>query len=232
MLALAQANPSQGAGLYANFYHLFWGVPAYGGALFDDTGRAILEQNDGATAFLTWLSAMNDTPGVFVDLDYGMLIDRFKKGEFAFFVDGPWSSAELEAALGDALGVALLPAGPARAAQPWLNAEGVMLNPVYSPAQQQLALRLALHLASPESGAILAQTAQRVPAQIGTPLEDPILAGFAAQAQNAIPLTNQPELDAMWGYTGDMLLKVLNNVLSPEEAVLEASTLINEANDK
>ncbi|MBI1294888.1 extracellular solute-binding protein [bacterium] len=232
MLALAQANPRQGAGLYANFYHLFWGVPAYGGALFDDTGRAILEQSDGAAAFLAWLSAMSNTPGVFVDLDYGMLIDRFKKGEFAFFVDGPWSSAELEAALGDALGVALLPAGPAGAAQPWLNAEGVMLNPVYSPAQQQLALRLALHLAGPESGAILAQTAQRVPAQIGAPIEDPILAGFTAQAQNAVSLTNQPELDAMWGYTGDMLLKVLNDVLSPEEAVLEASTLINEANDK
>lgn len=232
MLALAQATPSQGAGIYANFYHLFWGIPAYGGALFDAEGRVILEQNSAAADFLTWLLAMSDTPGVFVDLDYGMLIDRFKKGEFAFFIDGPWSNAELKGALGDALGITLLPRGPVGPARPWLNAEGVMLNPVYSPAQQQLALRLALHLSSAESGAILAQTAQRIPAQIGAPVADPILAGFMAQAGDAVPLANQPELDEVWGYTGDMLIKVINDVLSPVEAVLEASTLINEANDK
>ncbi|MBX3000233.1 MAG: extracellular solute-binding protein [Caldilineaceae bacterium] len=232
MLALAQANPQQGAGLYANFYHLYWGIGAYGGALFDAEGRVILDETAGAAEFLTWLVEMNNTAGVYVDLDYGMLIDRFKKGEFAFFVDGPWSIEELRNSLGDAIGNAPLPAGSAGAAKPWLNADGVFLNPISSPHQQQLALRMAQHLTTAQSGTVLATVARRVPAQIDAQVTDPLLLGFTEQAQVAIPEPHRPEMVEVWGYTGDMVLKVLGGVLTPEEAVIEATTLINEANNK
>ncbi len=232
MLALAQADPTQGAGLYANFYHLFWGIPAYGGSLFDEDGRVILEQTTGTAEFLSWLSTMEQTPGVFVEQDYGELLDRFKKGEFAFFVDGPWSRDDLRQSLGDALAVALLPAGPAGPARPWLSAEGVMINPAIPQAQQRLALQLAIHLSSAESSTILAETAGRIPAWSDTELNDPISAGFMRQAESAIALTNRPEMAEVWGYAGDMLLKVINQVMSPQQAVLETSTLINEANGK
>jgi maltose-binding protein MalE len=232
MLALAQANPQQGAGLYANFYHLYWGLGAYGAALFDENGRVILDETPGAADFLAWLVEMNNTPGVFVELDYGMLIDRFKKGEFAFFIDGPWSAEELRQSLGDALGSTLLPAGPAGVAQPWLNADGVFLNPVSSPHQQQLALRLAQHLTSAESASVLATTARRVSAHTDAQIEDPLLLGFVEQAQVAIPEPHRPEMTEVWGYAGDMVLKVLNGSTPPQAAVIEAAALINEANDK
>ena len=58
-----------------------------------------------------------------------MLLDRFTKGEFAYFVDGPWAAAQLSAALGDDLMVIPLPAGPAGPAQPWLYSDGVFVNP-------------------------------------------------------------------------------------------------------
>jgi maltose-binding protein MalE len=232
MLALAQADPQQGAGLYANFYHLYWGIGAYGGALFDAEGRVILDATTGAAEFLAWLVEMSNTPGVFVDLDYGMLIDRFKKGEFAFFIDGPWSAEELRSSLGDAIGNAPLPAGPAGVAQPWLNADGVFLNPTASPHQQQLALRLARHLTDVESGAVLASVARRVPAQITAQIDDPLLLGFLEQAQAAIPEPHRPEMAEVWGYAGDMMLKALGGTMTPEDAVIQAAALINEANDK
>ncbi|RME50064.1 MAG: extracellular solute-binding protein, partial [Caldilineae bacterium] len=143
MIELAQADPTQGAGLYTNFYHLYWGIPAYGGALFDEQGRVILDQTPGTAQFLDWLRRAAQTQGIFASLDYGMLIDRFKKGEYAFFVDGPWSRAELQQALGSDLGMALLPAGPVGPARPWLAADGVFLNPNRDREQQQLALDLA-----------------------------------------------------------------------------------------
>lgn len=232
MLALAQADPQQGAGLYANFYHLYWGLGAYGATLFDEDGHVILDETTGTADFLTWLVEMNNTAGVFVDLDYGMLIDRFKKGEFAFFIDGPWSAEELRQSLGDALDNAPLPDGPAGAATPWLNADGVFLNPVSSPHQQQLALRLAQHLTSAESGTVLAATARRVPAQTGAQIDDPLLLGFVEQAKTAVPEPHRPEMTEVWGYAGDMLLKVLGGNMTPTDAVIEAATLINEANDK
>ena len=137
MLAQAQAAPTQGAGLYNSLYHLFWGLGAYGGRLFDDSGAVVLDQGGDVAGYLAWLRQMSQTQGSYVDTDYGMLLDRFKKGEFAYFVDGPWAIGDLSAALGTNLAVASLPAGPSGPAQPWLHADGVMLNPRVAPEQQQ-----------------------------------------------------------------------------------------------
>jgi arabinogalactan oligomer/maltooligosaccharide transport system substrate-binding protein len=233
LLTLARQNPQHGIGLYANLYHLYWGIPAYGGQLLDEKSRVILDQTSGAADFLRWLTQLNQIPGAFVAPDYGMLLDRFKKGEFAFFVDGPWSIDDLRQALGDALSVALLPGGPAGPAKPWLNADGVFLNPTSAPAQQQLALLLASRLTDAQSGGILAQTARRLPAnrmaQVGA---DPLLQGFTRQAAVAQSIPTAPEMDEVWNYGDDMILKALYGVADPSMIVLETTTLINEANVK
>lgn len=232
-LALAQQNPVQGGGLYASLYHLYWGFPAYGAQLFDQSGRVVLDQNDGAAAFLTWLNRMSKTPGVFVDADYGMLLDRFKKGEYAFFVDGPWAIDELRSALGDNLAVTTLPAGSTGPAQPWLSAEGVFLNPRAVADQQQRALAFARFITGPNGGEILARTARRLPANRNAPVgEDRLLHGFLQQAVNAQPMPALPEMENVWGYGGDLLLKVINDVGDPQSIVVETTTLINEANGK
>src|SRR5690606_34326748 len=132
--------PTAGIGLYNNLYHLYWGLPAYGAQLFDEGGLAVVDKTGDAAAYLAWLRAVGETTGSYVDPDYGMLLDRFKKGEFAYFVDGPWAIDELRGALGENLAVAQLPAGPAGSAQPWLTADGVFVNPTVSPEQQALAL--------------------------------------------------------------------------------------------
>ena len=233
LLALAQSAPEKGAGLYANLYHLYWGFPAYGATLMDDQGAIVLDQTGDAAGFLGWLNEINDAPGSYVDLDYGMLIDRFKKGEFAFFVDGPWAIDELRGALGDDLGVTLLPAGPAGPAQPWLSAEGVMLNPTLDDAQSQRALIIAQGLTDADAGSLWASAARRLPAaqeaDMGT---DPIVLGFQQQAVTAQAIPTLSEMDAVWGYAGDMIVKTINGVMAPEEAVIEAAALINEENGK
>ncbi|HRW08700.1 MAG TPA: extracellular solute-binding protein [Caldilineaceae bacterium] len=232
LLKLAQASPQTGVGLYATLYHLYWGFPAYGAQLLDANGRAILDQGNGATDYLTWLATLNRVDGSYIDSDYGMLLDRFKKGEFAFLVDGPWSIGELQGALGDNLAVTTLPAGPVANAQPWLNTDGVFLNPSLDPEQQWLATLFARHITSAESGQTLAQLANRLPANRTVALENPLLQGFMAQGASAEPYPTVPEMAEVWGYGGDLLIKVLDANLDPAEAVLETTTLINEANGK
>lgn len=233
LLTLAAQNPALGIGLYANLFHLYWGIPAYGGALFDNTNRAILDHSPGAADYLRWLAQAAATPGIFVEQDYGALIDRFKKGEFAFFVDGPWAAAELRQALGDGLTVAPLPAGPAGPAQPWMGVDAIFVNPNTGPDQQWKAVTLARFLTDAQNGGILAQVANRLPAnrsaQIGN---DPVRQGFVAQAASAQPLPLAPEMQAVWGYGGDMLLKVVTGNGDPTQVVAETTTLINEANGK
>src|SRR5690606_19526441 len=106
--------------------------------------------------FLTWLQTVNKTQGSYVNSDYGMLLDRFKKGEFAYLVDGPWALPELSAALGDALVVVPLPAGPAAPAQPWLYSDGLFVNASIAPDQQALALTVAQAMTTGAAASALA----------------------------------------------------------------------------
>ena len=233
LLALAQQKPQQGSGLYTSLYHLAWGLPAYGARLFDDQGRSILDKTSGAADYLTWLNALSKTPGSFVDLDYGMLLDRFSKGEFAFFVDGPWAIDQLRGALGDNLAVTNLPAGPSGPARPWLSADGVFLNPQAAPEQQQLALAFARFITGVDGGETLARTARRLPANLDADVgDDPLLQGFMRQAETALSMPTDPQMANVWGYGGDMIIKVLNGVDEPANVVAETTTLINEANGK
>lgn len=232
-LAQAQQSPTLGIGLYNNLYHLAWGLPAYGARLFDENGIAVLDRQGDVPAFLRWLRALSQTPGSYVDPDYGMLKDRFRKGEFAYFVDGPWAIDELRGALGDNLAVAPLPAGPSGPARPWLSAEGVMLNPNRTGEQQQIALSFARFLTTAESGAQMAVLGRRLPANRNATLgDDPLLQRFARQAMNAQPLPALPEMAQAWGYGGDMFIKVVDGDADPVATVFETAALINDANGK
>ena len=233
LLAQAQQEPALGIGLYNNLYHLYWGIPAYGGQLFDNSGAVVLDKGGDTAGYLSWLRALSQTPGSYVDTDYGMLLDRFKKGEFAYFVDGPWSIGELRGALGDNLAVVPLPAGPAGPASPWLQAEGVFLNPLLPEEQRGLALAFVSHLTRAESGATLAKVANRLPANQNVAITgNPILGGFMLQADTAQPLPGLTEMDEVWGYGGDMITKVVDGDADPLTTVVETAALINDVNGK
>ena len=232
-LAQAQQSPTLGVGLYNNLYHLAWGLSAYGARLFDDNGVAIIDQGGDAAGYLAWLRTLSETPGSYVDPDYGMLLDRFKKGEFAYFVDGPWAIEELRGVFGDSLAVTPLPAGPAGPAQPWLSADGVLMNPTLAPEQQQIALSFARFLTTAESGALIASMGKRLPAARNTALgDDALLTGFAQQAINAQPMPALPEMAQAWGYGGDMFVKAVDGAADPAATVRETAALINDATGK
>ena len=233
MLAQAQESPSQGVGLYNTLYHLYWGVPAYGGALFAADGSAALDDQGDVAGYLAWLQQIRETPGSYVDPDYGMLKDRFKKGEFAYFVDGPWAIAELTEALGDTLNVASLPAGPAGPAGSWLHADGGFVNPNSSQEQVALALAFARHVTSSASGATLARSGRKLPANQSANLgANALLQGFMRQAATAQPMPTSPEMREAWGYAGDMFVKVGEGGAAPAETVRETAALLDEANGK
>lgn len=222
------ASGTMGIGLYNSLYHLYWGFPAFGAQMLDAQGKVILDQSPGAAGYLTWLIQMDQAPNVYIDLDYGMIIDRFKKGEFAFFVDGPWSIPELQQALGENLQVAMLPHGPNGPSKPWLSADGYFLNPNRPEDEQKLAAAAALALTDSQSGIRLAQIGAKLPANQQVPISDPLLSGFMSQARDAEPMPSTPEIYQVLGYGGDMLVKALNGVSDPNETVIETTALINE----
>jgi arabinogalactan oligomer/maltooligosaccharide transport system substrate-binding protein len=233
LLASAGITSTSGLGLYATLFHTYWGLPAYGAQLLDEQGLVTLDQSEGAATYLNWLNALNNTPGSYVNSDYGMLLDRFKKGEFAYLVDGPWALAELRTVLGDALSVSPLPAGPNGPAQPWLYSDGLFVNPTITPEQQILAMNVALFLTGDQAATTWATTGELLPAARNADLSAaPLLQGFAAQAATAVPMPTTPEMDEVWTYGGDMIIKALTGVAEAPAIVVETTTLINEANGK
>lgn len=233
LLTAASTNPAYGVGLYATLFHTYWGFPAYGAQLLNDQGIATLDQGSGAADYLTWLNALNTTTGSYVASDYGMLLDRFKKGEFAYLVDGPWAMADLHSVLGDALSVSPLPAGPSGPAQPWLYSDGLFVNPTIAAVQQTIALNVALFLSGDQAGTLLATTGSLLPAARNADLSStPLLQGFADQAATAAAMPTTPEMNAVWTYGTDMIIKALTDVAEPPAIVTETTTLMNEANGK
>ena len=227
--AQAAADPAKGIGVYANPFHIAWGFPAFGAEFFDDTGRSILDQSPGAASFLNWLATVDGFDGSYVNSDYGMLLDRFKRGEFAFFIDGPWAIPELSEALGSDLGVASIPPGPAGAARPWLYADAAYVRPGLSAPQAELASLFLAHLTSAPSSGQIATLARRLPAAASADLgADPLLQGFAAQAALADGMAHGAHMDAFWRYGGDMILRAVAGADDLQTIVSETAALINE----
>lgn len=52
------------------------------------------------------------------------------------------------------------------------------------------------------------------------------------QAATAQAIPNIPEMEAVWGYLGDMLIKVVDGAADPAATVAETALLINEANGR
>ena len=233
MLASAGVTSTSGVGIYATLFHTYWGFPAFGAQLLDNQFRATLDQSSGGADYLAWLNTLNSTPGSYVNSDYGMLLDRYKKGEFAYLIDGPWAMADLRSALGETLAVTPLPAGPNGPAQPWLYSDGLFVNPAVSSKQQNIALNVALFFSGDQSGSILANIGGLLPAARNADLSgNPLLQGFAAQAATAAAMPTTPEMNEVWTYGGDMILKAVTGVADPTVIVAETTTLINEATGK
>jgi maltose-binding protein MalE len=126
-----------------------------------------------------------------------------------------------------------LPGGPVAPAQPWLYSDGLFVNPAVTPEQQTIALNVALFMSSDQAATVLATIGGLLPASRNADLSaTPLLQGFAQQAANATAMPTTPEMNNVWSYGGDMIIKALTGVAEPPAIVAETTTLINEANGK
>lgn len=230
---LAQAAEGRAVALNTGFYHAFWGITAFGGRLFDENGRVVLDQG-GFAEWLDWLYAAQDAPGMFLDTDYAKLKALFLTGEAAYYVDAAWAADELRSALGvERLAVAPLPAGPAGPAGPLLNVEALLFSSAAADEQTELALKLADFLTDVQVQSLLMQEAGHIPVNVHVDASaDPVVSGFMAQARTAVPFPNIAEMRAVWTPGSDAYFKVLEGLQGGQEAAAEAARLINEVNGK
>jgi len=233
MLAVAA---DLGLAITADWYHNFGFVGAFGGQLFDDDYRCILDQGGTAEA-LAFLATVCASEGVTCDANDGDMDILFRQGQAGMRIQGPWASADFQADLGlENVAVAPIPVVVATGSSPtpFMGVDVLSINVNSSPEQQQLAMMFIDFITSAEIQKAFVDQANWIPANASVDTSgNPLIGGFLAQASaGAFPFPNAPEFGATWGPGGDAVTKALEGVSTPEEAVAEMTALINEANQK
>lgn len=82
---LAEAAQGRLVAMTTSFVDAFWGVNAFGGSLFDEERRVILDQG-GFANWLAWLKEARDAPGMLLDSNREVLRNRFIEDGVAYYV--------------------------------------------------------------------------------------------------------------------------------------------------
>ncbi len=230
---VAQANAGTTVLLPINFADAFWGIQAFGGRLFDESGRVILDQG-GFANWLAWLRDARSAPGMIQDSNREVLRQRFTAGEGAYYVGYATELNGIVAALGaENVTVLTLPGGPIGSAGPLLSTRAFVFSTVSSPNQQRLAVELAKFVTNSEQSGRLMRLAGHVPANTRVRINarlNPIAAAFATQARNAVPTPTRPEYEAVMRLGNEAYSRVLEGGESPADVAFALTNTINEAN--
>ena len=228
---------AQDAGLALNigFYQAVGLLAAFGGKIFDDQMKCILDQGSGTVDFLNYMKQAKSTPNVIADADGGKLDAAFKDGKVGMIFNGPWATGDYVKAIGkDKLAIAkpitIVKTGKTFA--PFLGTKNFMINANSKGDAQKSALAFVNYIISPDVQQQFALKAGHIPANQSVKVDDPIISGFVAQTQSTTYFPNEPEMGAVWTPAGDMITKVLDGSTPPEQAAQQATQTINNANKK
>ncbi len=228
---LYQATPIHQVALPINFYQAFWGIPAFGGRLFDEEYRLVLSEDDFGQ-WLIWLEMAQAQSGMLLSEDLTGLKNAFIRGEAAYLAGQAGLLAELQDVLGlERVRVVPLPAGPQGEAGSFFSVEGVMFNSNISDDKMDLALEFAKHITGVEGQTHLMQQANHVPSNINVDTSNhPAIAGFVQQMDTSVAVPHRPEMMLVWELGDRIYRDVLTGTLEPLAAVSGFTKLVNEAN--
>lgn len=217
-----------------NFYHYSWLHFGMGGGVFNGSNYKDVSpiKNAGALKALQSLVTMKKNGTLPSTLpDYGTSMSLFTNNKAAFFITGPWEYANLKKALGDNMGVMVIPGG-----KPFVTIECTMLSKYAKNKTAALEFMKFVTGATMgknnfNAGAHLGKNVGHVPAALApyndtAVLNDPIINVFSAQASKGVPIPNAPEMQAVWSSMGTILPAVFQEKMTPEAALNQAYTEI------
>ena len=158
-------------------YHIYGFYDAFGGDIFDADWKVVADQGTGVTDAITYLNDLyqiSKTNGWSKNDSDGLA--PFTEGQAVAITNGNWAMGDYRTALGDKLGVAPLPEGPAGPAAPMLGVDGFYFNP--NSANQEAALEVALYLTNPASQTVMMNEAGHVPVRTDVEITDPLIQGL------------------------------------------------------
>jgi arabinogalactan oligomer/maltooligosaccharide transport system substrate-binding protein len=183
-------------------YQGFGFFGSFGGKIFDDSfnfvtdadnqakvAAAVSYQNDLWQIAKTNSWPKNDADG----------LAPFTEGTAAAILNGNWAMGDYRKALGDKLGVAPIPAGPAGdASNPLLGVDGYYFNP--NSANLEAALEVAMYLTNTAASTAMMNDAGHVPANTTVEVTDPLIQSLLDAFATAY---FRPQVENMGKYWGN-----------------------------
>lgn len=210
----------------------FWGIQAFGGQVFDDDGRVILDAG-GYANWLNWLKNAQANSGIFLSRDTATLEDLFLQESVAYYIAPPAFLSAAQSTLGEGnFAVTTLPSGPNGTAGPLLNTEALFFNSASSDPAIEASIQLAQFLTNVEQSAAFVREVSLVPANRRARIDGrayPHIAAFATQARSSVAIPNIPQMQTILEQGNTTLVRVLEGVIEPNEAAIELAQSVNSA---
>ncbi len=215
-------------GFNNNAYHSFGFTGAYGGKLFDASGKAIADQGGFSDAYQFFKDMKAAGAQFFSDGD--KFDQAFQTGALDAIVEGPWKLGDFKDALKDKLGVAPIPAGPKGPSNPFTGVDGWYINSASKNTDQ--ALNFAMYMVSPKVEQLFVDSAGHIPADKTIKIADPLTQGFATAVATGFPRPQIAELSPYFDNFGNAVSKLIDSNGDAKQVVTDATKALNDANKK
>ncbi|MGF6822425.1 arabinogalactan oligomer/maltooligosaccharide transport system substrate-binding protein [Microbacterium sp. ZKA21] len=204
-------------GAEGNPYHLYPFQTAFGAPVFgtDESGSYDATDlqlgSEGGFAFASWLGAQGAAGNFNTDIDGEIAKQQFLDGTAAFWLTGPWN---VGAATDAGINVAIdsVPSPTAEVASPFAGVKGFFVS---SESKNKVAANdfLVNYIGTEDVQLELFKTGNILPALTAAAdaaASDPIIAGFQAVGQDAVPMPAIPAMGSVWEYWGVAEAAIIN----------------------
>ncbi|GAA2037364.1 extracellular solute-binding protein [Agromyces tropicus] len=205
-------------GAEGNPYHLYPFQTAFGAPVFgtNDEGYDPTDLqlgNEGGIEFAKWLGSQgkNGTGEFNTDIDGDIAKQAFLDGTAAFWLTGPWN---VGAAIDGGVNVAIdtVPSPTGEAASPFAGVKGFFVS---SESENKVAANdfLVNYIGTEDVQLELFKAGNILPALSAaaeSASSDPIIEGFAAVGQEAVPMPAIPAMGSVWQYWGIAEASIIN----------------------
>jgi len=235
--AAAQTDAARGQfGLvypYDDFFYHAALQNGFGGGVFDENGKPILDHPGNVAAAELLLSWRRQSPTMPDDPSFALVQSLFNQGRAATVFSGPWFLGEVTKTITPV--VAPLPrldeanGAPIR---PWLTIEAAFIAAGGRRMEESFAF--LTFLAGPKAGLIMARDGGQLHAcqavyDMPEVKADPVALAYKAQLESAIPMPNIPEMTLIWSPADKAMKRIVKGEASPTAAWRDAQTEVAEA---
>jgi arabinogalactan oligomer/maltooligosaccharide transport system substrate-binding protein len=217
---------------YSDYYYHASLMNAFGGRVFDPGPTPVLDAPENIEAIKLMLKWYKEDGILPADPSTALITALFNEGNAGIVFSGPWFLGEI--AEGIDYGIAVLPTlieADGAPMRPWLTIEGIYIS--QSSQHKDEAYEFAKYMVSAEVGLVLALEGGQLHTNKAVyeneqVANDPVLSGFRAQYENAIPMPNYAEMTLMWSPVTTAMNKIVKGSATPEAAMAEAQKTIED----